>query len=235
LTGGRPLLMWHGLVSSVIRTTMRGRKKTDETRMAIVRCAAEVFSEREFHEVLTDDIAQRLGCGKGTIYRYFGSKEELYLAAIRDGLDGLHAAVTAVLQQEAPLPTTIETVARTMINYFWRRRDFFVLLHRLEPKLKARERADWQKRRDEVVAMIRKVIDRAAAHGEISRVNGRLAVEALFGMIRGVCIYRAESDRPEEVTRLVTAVFLRGLSGARRAAPDRLRALKVVHGGVRRS
>ena len=50
---------------------MRGRRKTDETRMAIVRCAGEVFSQREFHEVLTDDIAQRLGIGKGTIYRYF--------------------------------------------------------------------------------------------------------------------------------------------------------------------
>ena len=39
---------------------MRGRKKTSETRLAIVRCASEVFSQREFHEVLTDDIAQRL-------------------------------------------------------------------------------------------------------------------------------------------------------------------------------
>jgi len=50
---------------------MRGRKKTSETRSAIVRCAAEIFSQREFHEVLTDDIAQRIGIGKGTIYRYF--------------------------------------------------------------------------------------------------------------------------------------------------------------------
>src|SRR5215510_15009896 len=108
---------------------MRGRKKSDETRAAIVRCATEVFSEREFHEVLTDDIAQQLGIGKGTIYRYFRSKEELYLAAIGDGLNGLHAAVTAVLQQNAPLDTTVESVVRTMINYFWRRRDFFVLMH----------------------------------------------------------------------------------------------------------
>src|SRR5215470_10681057 len=129
---------------------MRGRKKTNETRLAIVRGASEIFSEREFHEVLTDDIAHRVGIGKGTIYRYFRSKEELYLAAIGDGLNGLHAAVTGVLQQEAPLATTVEAVARTMIGYFWQQRDFFVLMHRLESKLKARERADWQQRRNEV-------------------------------------------------------------------------------------
>ena len=214
---------------------MRGRKKTNETRLAIIRCAAEIFSEREFHEVLTDDIAQRLGIGKGTIYRYFGSKEELYLAAIGEGLDGLHAAVTTVLQQDAPLASTVEAVVRTMITYFWRQRDFFVLMHRLEPKLKARERADWREARNQVVGMVRRVIDGAASRGEISRVNARLAVEVLFGMIRAVCVYRAESDRPEELTRLVTALFLHGLMGDTGAALNRTRPLQIVHGGTQRS
>jgi AcrR family transcriptional regulator len=214
---------------------MRGRKKTNETRLAIISCAAEIFSEREFHEVLTDDIAQRLGIGKGTIYRYFGSKEELYLAAIGEDLNGLHAAVTTVLQQDAPLATTIEAVVRTMVTYFWRRRDFFVLMHRLEPKLKARERADWRHRRDDVVGMIRRVIERAAARGEIGRVNARLAVEVLFGMIRSVCVYRADSDRPEDLTRLVTAIFLHGVAGDARRPQGRPYPLQIVRGGTRRS
>ncbi len=213
---------------------MRGRKKTNETRSAIVRCAAEVFSQREFHEVLTDDIAQRIGIGKGTIYRYFRSKEELYLAAIGEGLNGLHAAVTAVLQQEEPLEATIAAVVETMITYFWRQRDFFVLIHRLEPKLKPRERADWQKRRAEVVNMVRRVIERASAHGEIGRVNARLAVEVLFGMIRAACMNRTESDRPEELTRVVSGIFLRGLAGDPTAAGEIRSPLKVVHGGTQR-
>jgi TetR/AcrR family fatty acid metabolism transcriptional regulator len=214
---------------------MRGRKKTNETRLAILRCADEIFSEREFHEVLTDDIARRLGIGKGTIYRYFGSKEELYLAAIGEGLKGLHVAVTTVLQQDAALETTVEAVVRTMVTYFWRRRDFFVLLQRLEPKLKARERADWRRYRDEVVGMIRRVFERAAARGAISRVNARLAVEVLFGMIRGVCVYRGESDRPEELTRLVTAIFLRGVIGDSRGVQEGSGSLRIVHGGRQRS
>lgn len=201
--------------------------------MAIVRCAAVVFSEREFHEVLTDDIAQRLGIGKGTIYRYFDSKEDLYLAAISEGLNGLHAAVTEVLQQQAPADTTIEAVVRTMVNYFWRRRDFFVLMHRLEPKLKARERADWQQHRNNVITLVRGVLERGMAHGEIGRVDTRLAVEVLFGMIRAACLYRADSDRPDELTRLVTGLFLRGVDGIGGAHPERGRALKVVQGGTK--
>ena len=217
---------------------MRGRKKTAETRQAIVQSAAEIFSQREFHEVLTDDIAQRLGIGKGTIYRYFASKEDLYLAAIGEGLNGVHTAVTGVLQQEAPLEVTIAAVVRTMINYFSRQRDFLVLMHRLETKLRARERADWQKRRNEVITMIRRVLERGITRGEIGRCNTRLAVEVLFGMIRSVCLYRADGDRPEELTRLVTAIFLRGVTGEAPAsgpAAERLRPLAIVHGGRHRS
>jgi AcrR family transcriptional regulator len=214
---------------------MRGRKKTNETRQAIVRCAEGIFAEREFHEVLTDDIAHRLGIGKGTIYRYFDSKEALYLAAISEGLNGLHAAVTQVLRQDAPVAVTIEALVRTMIGYFWRRRDFFALMQRLEPKLKARERADWQKRRTEVVTMVRRLLERGAARGDGGRVNTRLATEMLFGMIRGVCIYRTDNDRPEDLTRQVTSVFLQGVPGAARAVREAPRSLRIVEAGGRRS
>jgi TetR/AcrR family fatty acid metabolism transcriptional regulator len=212
---------------------MRGRKKSDATRLAIVSCAAEVFAQHDFHEVLTDDIAHRIGIGKGTIYRYFRSKEELYLAAIGDGLSGLRAAVDRVLQDEAGLEATIEALTGTLISYFWQRRDFFVLLHRLEAKLSEEERADWQRSRDEVVAMVERRLRQAAARGEIGKIDTRLAVEALFGMIRGVCVYRADTDRPQALTRLVTSIFLAGMRDGRHspAAPR----LKVVKGKKRRA
>ena len=79
--------------------------------------------------------------------------------------------------------------------------------------------------------LVGRILERAAARGEIARVNARLGVEVLFGMIRGVCVYRAESDRPDDLTRLVTAVFLRGVTGDHRRT-ERTRPLKIVHGGT---
>jgi len=191
---------------------MAGRKKSEHIREAIVRGAAEVFSSREFHEVLTDDIAEHVGVGKGTLYRYFRSKEELYLAAIGDSLRELHASVTAVLADDAPLVPTIERLVRTLIAYFWERRDFFVLMHRLEPKLKAKERSEWRQRRDEIVDLLRRRIDRAVQRGEIARVHARVATEALLGMIRGACVYRQPSDRREDVAQTIVQLFLHGIA-----------------------
>lgn len=193
---------------------MRGRKKSEDTRLAILRCASAVFSERPYHEVLTDDISTRLKVGKGTLYRYFSSKEELYFATIVHGLQGMHEVIADVLRQDLPLDRIIETLARTLIDYFWERRDFFVLLHRHEPNLDPGERADWQQRREEAVDLIARRLSKETGWRGVpgaAKLNARLAVEMLFGMIRSVCLYRDESDRRDDLARLVTQMFLDGV------------------------
>ncbi len=187
---------------------MRGRKKSEDTRHAILRCAAEVFSERPYHEVLTDHISSRMGIGKGTLYRYFASKEELYFASIVDGLEGMQGAIDTALRQPGTLEQTIESLARTLIGYFWERRDFFVLLHRHEVKFDPTERAEWQKGRE---AVVRTVSERLAAElGDVG-LGARLAVEVLFGMIRAVCLYRDESADPDDLARMISRVYVGGL------------------------
>lgn len=190
---------------------MRGRKKSEDTRAAILRCASEVFSERPYHEVLTDEISGRLGIGKGTLYRYFTSKEDLYFATLVDGLKGMQEAIDGVLTTRAPLERTIEALTRTIVGYFWQRRDFFVLLHRHETKLDPSERVEWEQQREAVVA---RVGDRIAAELGRTRVDPRLAVEMLFGMIRSACLYRDETARPDDLARLVTRTFLGGVRAA---------------------
>ncbi len=190
---------------------MRGRKKSADTRTAILRCAAEIFSQRPYHEVLTDEISSRLKMGKGTLYRYFPSKEELYFATLVDGLQGMQEAIDAVLSESEPLERVIEALTSTIIGYFWQRRDFFVLLHRHETKIDPDERVEWQQRREAVVEQIGA---RIAAELGRTRVEPRLAVEMLFGMIRSVCLYRDDRAKPDQLARLVTRTFLSGVRAA---------------------
>ena len=47
-----------------------------EQKLAAIRAAASVFSEKGFHGASTRDIAERLGIKQGSLYYYFDSKEE---------------------------------------------------------------------------------------------------------------------------------------------------------------
>lgn len=54
-----------------------------QKKIKILTSAFNVFTEKGFHEAKMKDIAVNAGVGKGTIYEYFSSKEELFIEMIR--------------------------------------------------------------------------------------------------------------------------------------------------------
>src|SRR5690349_24346273 len=69
------------------------RRAPDERPQQIIDAALAVFDERGLAGARLDDIAQRAGIAKGTIYLYFPNKEELFREVIRHTLiDRLDAA-----------------------------------------------------------------------------------------------------------------------------------------------
>ena len=54
----------------------------DQARKRILEAARKLFLERGFEAANLDEVAQRAGVAKGTIYRYFDSKAELYVEVL---------------------------------------------------------------------------------------------------------------------------------------------------------
>lgn len=55
----------------------------DERREEILASAARLFGENGYHATTIDDVAERAGVAKGTVYWYFRSKKALFLAVLR--------------------------------------------------------------------------------------------------------------------------------------------------------
>src|SRR3982751_2583997 len=55
----------------------------------ILDAAAQLFASHRYHEVRMEDIASHAQVAKGTIYRYFHDKEDLYLALTIHGMHRL--------------------------------------------------------------------------------------------------------------------------------------------------
>lgn len=59
------------------------RMSRSQRRKALLEAAAAVFSRKGFANARISDIAVEAGVGKGTVYEYFDSKEELFLEVFR--------------------------------------------------------------------------------------------------------------------------------------------------------
>lgn len=62
------------------------RVKTDAKRRAILAAAGAVFRETGFSGASMAAVAERLGASKATLYRYFASKEDLFVSLMFDAV-----------------------------------------------------------------------------------------------------------------------------------------------------
>ncbi|HSW12545.1 MAG TPA: TetR/AcrR family transcriptional regulator [Solimonas sp.] len=68
---------------SVAKRPPRWARRADARPAELVQAALDLFVDRGYSATRLDDVAQRAGVSKGTIYLYYASKEELMRAAIR--------------------------------------------------------------------------------------------------------------------------------------------------------
>jgi AcrR family transcriptional regulator len=198
----------------------------------ILQAAVELFTERDFHQVLMEDVAAHADVGKGTVYRYFPTKEELYCATIFEGWDRLGKELEAVVQQHGPLSDTLEQVTRQVLSYFWRRRQFATLVHRLENNIEGEEQADWKRRRDSIVGVFADILNKGVAAQELSGEQLRLITEMYLGMLRSIILYHGNHDTPETMSPLAVQLFLDGLSNF--APPLEHSNIRLTTGGKSR-
>jgi len=64
----------------------RFERRKDARPGEILDAALELFVEKGFAATRLEDVAQRAGVSKGTVYLYFDSKDDLFKAVIRSGM-----------------------------------------------------------------------------------------------------------------------------------------------------
>jgi AcrR family transcriptional regulator len=110
----------------------RGRKK--DPALARRRCdqilkvAARHFARKGFQDTDLDQVADELGVAKGTLYRYFPSKQKLFLAAVDRGMVLLKEFVRARYQHVADPLVRLKKAIRGYLEFFKRNPDQAELL-----------------------------------------------------------------------------------------------------------
>ncbi len=188
----------------------RGRPSTPFLRERILRSAAELFAESEFDVVLIDEVAAHAGVGKGSVYRQFKSKEELYAAAVINGFTELRREIRAALAGCTSMREQIATIVGHSLRFFWSRRQFFALLR--DPKaLRPSQERQYQAQRNDLSRLISGVLDDGVKRGAIRPgIDTRIAAESLLGRMRGINRYAREYTTPERAVEIVTSIFLDG-------------------------
>ncbi|HEY8694686.1 MAG TPA: TetR/AcrR family transcriptional regulator [Chloroflexota bacterium] len=88
-----------------------------EREQEILQAARDVFSERGFEKASIDDIAERVGIGKGTVYLHFPSKEELLLALMRQSCLRLVEMCRSAATGQPTTPGKLRCIIQALVDH----------------------------------------------------------------------------------------------------------------------
>ncbi|MBM9505502.1 TetR/AcrR family transcriptional regulator [Actinacidiphila acididurans] len=187
------------------------------TRQKLYEAAVTLIAEQGFSATTVDEIAERAGVAKGTVYYNFASKNDLFEELLRHGVGLLtHSLRMAADRTEARGGTRVDALDE-MIRAglaFILRYPSFTQLYVAELW---RTNRTWQETlmmvRQEAVAVVERVLGEAVAAGELSdEIDVPLTASALFGMVL-VAALDWQAFQPERSLDEVHAALSRLLHG----------------------
>lgn len=103
----------------------RKEREKEQRREEIIRAATTVFFEKGLQTATMDEIADAAELSKGTIYLYFKSKEDLYLAVTSVGFDILSEMFETTIAASASTVEALQKLTDTYYAFFTEHRDHF--------------------------------------------------------------------------------------------------------------
>ena len=99
------------MTAVTIPSSLRERKKA-ATRKVIFETAIRLFAERGFESPTIDEIAAAAGTGKGTVYNYFSTKEEILVEFMVEFEARLQKRIERFAEADAPLERILSDLLR---------------------------------------------------------------------------------------------------------------------------
>jgi AcrR family transcriptional regulator len=97
---------------------------SEHRRSAILQAARTVFARQGYAETVVEDIANEASLGKGTLYLYVPSKEQIYLAALLEEARQLDADSRAAMSAAGSWREKLAAYLLVRVHYFEAHQDF---------------------------------------------------------------------------------------------------------------
>jgi AcrR family transcriptional regulator len=183
----------------------------------ILGAARKVFALKGFSDATMDEIAAAAGIAKGTIYLYFPTKRDIYLAALKQGLTELRERTNRNMDLVLGIRAKLRAFISARIEYAEANRDFIRIYHSEFGNLAKAPHYDseFQQLYLQQAEDLKTVLQVAVENGEIRNVRSEFMAFMIYDMVKGVMTQRLLewSDRGmEEDIQLVEDLLWRGLA-----------------------
>ena len=194
------------------RSSASMTRKGEQRKAQLLDAALLLFGQKGYLATTMDDIAKACGTGKGTVYWYWDSKEEIFRDLVRTKFEAYGAALAQAVAMPVTAPEKLVLLVSEVMHIFDKYRKFckliFILMaddgNRFSPEIHQAVRDFYASFR----AVIAGIIDQGQQEGTIRPEVDRDAFASLMiTVLDGFIMQESLMDTPCGLDRLAATLL----------------------------
>jgi AcrR family transcriptional regulator len=189
-------------------------ERRQRRREEILQVATKLFARRGFADTDVQVIADRLKVGKGTVYRHFASKEELFLAVVDRGMHQMKQAVDAATSQTSQPLEKVAVGIRAYLTFFDEHPEIVELLIHERALFRDRRKPTYFVHRESNVGQWRTLFSELIRAGVIRDTPVERITDVISGLLYGTMVTNFFAGRAKPLSNQcqdILDIVFRGL------------------------
>lgn len=202
----------------------RLERERKQRRRAIIKIAREFFATHGYEQTMVGKVAQAAGYTKMTLYNYFKSKDDLFLAVVSEAYQKLYEIMDRHLNQ-ADVSYELRSMGDAYLLFFKKHPNDAVLFESgrlgiVISKMLEKEENDEQLTESEqdfrfymglleelMTSVIQETMEKSGVQDKVDPFSVIMVLSTFAQTIRELVLRGKRSDQPEEKTREYLSVF----------------------------
>jgi AcrR family transcriptional regulator len=193
-----------------------------EKRQAILEKAIVTFAEHGFRGSDVQAIADGAGVGKGTVYRYFRSKEDLFWSASFEVIQRLERYLFDEVEQVAGACAKIRAAAIAYTRFFEANPAYREMFIQERAEFRGDGPESHRAYHQDLIRRFQKIFEEGIASGELRPVDSHKAVHVLGSLLFGIVVLGSHlmNSSAEEMADYSINIFFRGIRADLPSEPE---------------
>ena len=189
-------------------------QETDLKRLLILQQAVEVFADEGFRHADVQVIADRAGVGKGTVYRHFGKKEDLFWATTFWVFEGLREHILQAMEGTQGTVAKLRAACLAYAQFFQSNPKCLEVFVQDRAMFRGTCPESHREHHEKLLGHFIGLLEQGIAAGEVRPVDPCETMVALAATVYGVVVhscYMPGSSSLVERARQTTDIFFEGI------------------------
>ena len=175
---------------------------------SILDGALKVFKAHGIEKTTMDEIALKSGFGKATLYYYFASKDEVFIAIMEDGWKQLWEGIESRIVEELSPRKKFMRIIKKMASIVKDNRILYGFLFTAPNHIHDESKQIWKTYQERLYAILKSIIEEGIKKKEFIDIDPGMLMKAIGGLFHGLLIEN-DDDLNEQDFEFMLKNFLK--------------------------